>query len=233
MNSTQANGSSNSLNDKYRLGEFGENRNRSKVQQPVRSGELAGELQSLFPPLPQVSYPSRAAEKRAFEEATRSIRAPIRTMEFYANLPSTLKNIERGLAIHAGHLAQPTSSKETLVRGRITGPVAYLKLLLKEWRLKDIDAAPLLGFERDQTSEAIAILNGIRTLAGHDAKDRIRALFNINALLGDIFRDDDSKNQWLRRHHDSLEETPLKLMLSGSMEKLLVVRDFAKYTAGI
>ena len=233
MSSTQSNGSSNSLNDKYRLADFGENRNRPSVKQPARHVQPEIDLQKLFSHLPGDQDLSRATARRAFKEATLISRAPVQTLDFHTGLSSALESMELSLAVHALHFGQPASSEQVLGRGRITGPVSYLKLLLKEWRLRDIDAAPLLGFERDQASEANAILNGIRTLSGHDAKDRIRALLSINALLNDMFRDDDSKNQWLRCHHRSLYETPLSLMLSGSMEKLLIVRDFVKYIAGV
>lgn len=126
-----------------------------------------------------------------------------------------------------------SAPSEVLGRGRITGPVLYFKMLLSEWGLEDRDAASLLGFEQGQTRDAVAILNGTKTLAGHDAKDRLRALINIDTLLNDMFRDNEVSYRFLRNKNDSLNASPLEMLLSGSMEKLLIVRDFVKHLAGV
>ena len=117
--------------------------------------------------------------------------------------------------------------------GRLTGPVQYLKNLITDWQLEATDACALLGFEPAQQDDVSAIFAGRKTLSGRDAKDRIRALVVVNALLNDMYRDNVIKNEWLRETHTGLMIPPLSMILTGSMENLLVVRDFVKFSAGV
>lgn len=127
------------------------------------------------------------------------------------------------------HFRQPSEVRA----GRLTGPVQYLKNLITDWQLEVTDACALLGFESGQQEDVAAVFSGRKTLSGRDAKDRIKALVVVNALLNDMYRDNVIKNEWLRESHIGLAAPPLSMIMTGSMENLLIVRDFVKFTAGV
>ena len=78
-----------------------------------------------------------------------------------------------------------------------------------------------------------AVLTGAADLHGRDARDRIAHLFYIRQTLSSLFRDLDVENDWLREPHTLLDEQePLKLLLGGSMEDLLLVKEYVDAAAG-
>ena len=92
---------------------------------------------------------------------------------------------------------------------------------------------PLLGFEAGDTSHVAAVLQGQEELRGRDARDRITHVFRIRETLDSLFRDLKVENDWLREPHDLLEgRSPMSLLLGGSMEDLLLVRDYVDEVAG-
>lgn len=118
-------------------------------------------------------------------------------------------------------------------RGRITGPVKFVNQLLVTWRLEPTSACALLGFEPSRLTYVNDVLQGYETLAGRDAKDRIAHLFQTRKLLSALFRDEAVENEWLREPQDVLKgKTPMDLLLEGSMENLLLVREYVELVAG-
>ena len=117
---------------------------------------------------------------------------------------------------------------------RIAGPVRFVGNLLRTWRLERRDAAALLGFEKIDLPYACDVLDGRRALpAGRDAKDRIAYLFHIRRTLSGLFRDEEVENDWLRENHPLLDNrSPMGLMLEGSMEHLLLVKEYVETAAG-
>ena len=78
-----------------------------------------------------------------------------------------------------------------------------------------------------------AVLQGYETLTGRDAKDRIAHLFQIRQLLSTLFRDEAVENEWLREPQDLLKgKVPMDLLLEGSMENLLLVREYVERVSG-
>ena len=66
-----------------------------------------------------------------------------------------------------------------------------------------------------------------------DVRDRIAHLFQIRKTLSSLFRDLDVENEWLREQHTLLDgQEPLKLLLGGSMEDLLLVKEYVDAAAG-
>ena len=64
-------------------------------------------------------------------------------------------------------------------------------------------------------------------------RDRIAHLFHIRQTLSSLFRDLDVENEWLREPHTLLDDQePLKLLLGGSMEDLLLVKEYVDAAAG-
>ena len=68
---------------------------------------------------------------------------------------------------------------------------------------------------------------------GRDVRDRIAHLFRIRESLHSLFRDLEVENEWLREPHDVLEgKSPMSLMVGGSMEDLLLVKEYVDEIAG-
>ena len=118
-------------------------------------------------------------------------------------------------------------------RDRITGPIKFVNQLLATWQLEADKACNLLGIESSQLSYVKAVLQGNETLTGRDAKDRIAHLFQIRQFLSTLFRDEAVENEWLREPQDLLKgRVPMDLLLEGSMENLLLVREYVERVSG-
>ena len=118
-------------------------------------------------------------------------------------------------------------------RQRVSGPIQFVLKLLESWCLSRDDAVLLLGFDQTDNDLVRAILNGAADLHGRDIRDRIVHLFHIRATLSSLFRDLDVENEWLREQHTLLDgREPLKLLLGGSMEDLLLVKEYVDAAAG-
>ena len=116
---------------------------------------------------------------------------------------------------------------------RLTGPIMFVRILLRTWHLNQTDAIPLLGLEKADISYAKDLLSGRVTLRGRDIKDRIAYLFRIRKTLSALFRDEEVENEWLREPHDALDgQNPIDLLLEGSMENLLLVKEYVEAAAG-
>ena len=116
---------------------------------------------------------------------------------------------------------------------RLTGPIVFVRILLHTWRLGQTDAIPLLGLEETDRSYADDLLSGRVELQGHDIKERIAYLFRIRKTLSALFRDEEIENEWLREPHDALDgQNPMTLLLEGSMENLLLVKEYVEAAAG-
>lgn len=145
---------------------------------------------------------------------------------------------EWSLGLDAGHSPVPeldVASWESLTSGanRVSGPVQFVLKLLDNWRLSRDDAVPLLGFDQADNGFVKAVLTGAADLHGRDVRDRIAHLFHIRGTLSSFFRDLDVENQWLRESHVLLEDQePLNLLLGGSMEDLLLVKEYVDAAAG-
>lgn len=125
------------------------------------------------------------------------------------------------------------SAKAFPYHGRITGPVKFVNKLLATWHLEPEKACILLGFEPSRSTYVNDMLQGYETLTGRDAKDRIAHLFQIRKLLSALFQDESVENEWLREPRDVLKgKTPMELLLEGSMENLLLVREYVELVTG-
>ena len=125
------------------------------------------------------------------------------------------------------------SAERSPYRGRITGPVKFINQLLDVWHLNADLACTLLGFEPSDSAYVNDVLRGYATLRGRDAKDRIAYLFQIRTSLAALFRDESVENEWLREPQDILNgEAPMDLLLEGSMENLLLVKEYVELVAG-
>ena len=126
-----------------------------------------------------------------------------------------------------------TAAREPPDHERLSGPIWFVEKLLKTWRLELGDVVPLLGLEPSDLSYATDVFAGRATLRGRDAKDRIAYLFRIRKTLSALFRDEDVENEWLRERHEMLDDkAPMDLLLDGSMENLLLVKEYVEAAAG-
>ena len=118
-------------------------------------------------------------------------------------------------------------------KARLTGPVQFINKLLEAWQLDPEDAVPLLGREPSEWSYVSNLLNGHTPLKGRDTKDRIAYLFRIRKTLSVLFLTEQAENKWLREQHAALGgQTPMQRLLEGSMENLLLVKEFVEEAAG-
>ena len=119
---------------------------------------------------------------------------------------------------------------------RLTGPVRVLRKILTTWRLDGQAhvATTLLGLDETDDTLALNILAGRAELRGRDVKDRIVCLYQIRKTLHSLLRDETVENEWLREQHPGLDgDRPMDLMLEGTMENLLLVRDYVETIAGL
>ena len=92
----------------------------------------------------------------------------------------------------------------------------------------------MLGFEAADEALVSAILDGRTTAAGSDFKDRVAYLIQIRSTLFSLFRDEDVESEWLRESQSMLQNnTPMELLLEGSMENLLLVKEYCDEVAGM
>ena len=125
----------------------------------------------------------------------------------------------------------PTASEANLFGP--TGPLLFIQKLVGFWNLEAIDAAELLGFDRSDAGHVWMALDGRSLIPGRDLADRIAHLVAISATLRSLFRDLKVENDWLRETHEALDNrSPLSLLLGGSMEDLLFVREYVDAAAG-
>lgn len=116
---------------------------------------------------------------------------------------------------------------------RLAGPIQFISRLLELWHLEAHDAAGLLGFDPSDTDHVAAVLAGREQFRGRDVRDRISHLFWIRKTLWSLFRDIKTENDWLREPHSMLEDrSPLSLLVGGSMEDLLLAREYVDAVAG-
>ncbi len=130
-----------------------------------------------------------------------------------------------------GEQTEPQPEISEIMPGRRTGPVQFFAKLLEVWGLEDDDGAKLLGYE--QVAYVRDLLSGAASLRTRDARDRVRYLLEIRAALDELFRDEAVERDWLREIRPELDSnSPLALLLEGSMENVLLVKQFVERISG-
>ena len=105
--------------------------------------------------------------------------------------------------------------------------------LLDTWQLDPDKAAVLLGFEESGKDHVERILSGREPLYGRDAKDRVVHLLHVRGTLSALFQDREVENEWLREPRSLFhDKSPMDLLLEGSMENLLLLREYVETMAG-
>jgi hypothetical protein len=125
-------------------------------------------------------------------------------------------------------------SGSAFVPYRIPGPLQFFAKVLQFWGLSANDATSLLGYEPADQRLVEELLAGRASLRGRDAKDRIATLFRIRSLLAELFQSPDVENAWLREPRSDLgNRCPLDLLRDGSMENLLLLRQYVEHVSGL
>lgn len=160
-------------------------------------------------------------------------------MQVPISVPSTFYKLslyDDPWAEHLRRMIHINALRRKVTQPRLTGPVRVLRKILRTWKLdgQAQKVALLLGFDEDDSIHALAILAGRAALKGRDVKDRIVCLYHIRKTLHSLLRNEKVENEWLREQHPGLEgDRPMELMLTGSMENLLLVRDYVETVAGL
>ena len=119
-------------------------------------------------------------------------------------------------------------------KSNIFGPVHFINKLLESWELENSDALSLLGFEEQDFDFINDVLDGKRQIRGRDFKDRISNLLSIRTSLWIFFQDIQVENEWLREPQDMLDgQIPMSLLLEGSLENLVLVREYVDTVTGM
>ena len=140
-------------------------------------------------------------------------------------------SLETFLAVRPAEAPLITWPPAPAVARRLPGPIQFVLRLLPLWNLKQSHAAALLGFRDNEREHVAALLDGRRPPLGRDTQDRIAHLFRIHETLSSVFRDPVVENEWLRERHALLDgQSPMSLLLDGSMEGLLWVKEYVELT---
>lgn len=116
---------------------------------------------------------------------------------------------------------------------RISGPVLLLSKILTTWKISELQATHLLGMDPSDESYVAEVLAGRKSLKGRDANDRLAYLIQIRMALFAWFRDEEVENDWLREEQVALDgQVPMDLLLEGSMESLLLVKEYVEAATG-
>lgn len=135
-------------------------------------------------------------------------------------------------AFRTGWSDGPTSKRLNHKRV-LTGPILLLRKILTTWRLGEGQATRLLGLDPSDESYVTGVLGGCQSLKGRDVNDRLAYLIQIRMALFAWFRDETVENDWLREVHVALDhQVPMDLLLEGSMENLLLVKEYVEAATG-
>ncbi len=155
-----------------------------------------------------------------------------RQKEFEVQVMEKLAHMER--VQEEAFRRMPEETRSAFAPDRLTGPVQFIRKLAELWDLNTADLTAVLGFERDEERIVEGLLAGRTSLRGRDQKDRITALFRIRSLLSGLLRNPDAERTWLRTARKEFEgKSPLDLLREGSMEGLLMLRQYVEHLSGL
>jgi transcriptional regulator with XRE-family HTH domain len=149
---------------------------------------------------------------------------------------STRKQQEEVIALTQTLAAPPHAEAAEVttnspLNSSLAAPARFVMKLMETWALGDSEAARLLGLEDE--ADFRALMSGVKQLDTRDAKDRVRHLLRMREALRTLFRDIHAEREWLREPRPELDaQSPLDLLLEGSMENVLVVSQFVQWMVG-
>ena len=114
-----------------------------------------------------------------------------------------------------------------------TGPIQLFIRILKTWHLNEEQAIILLGLDPSDKDYLADVLAGRAALKGRDANDRLACLIQIRMALFAWLRDEAVEYDWLQEPQVALDDKmPMELLLEGSMENLLLVKEYVDWVTG-
>ena len=114
-----------------------------------------------------------------------------------------------------------------------TAPIRLFDRILRTWQLRASDAISLLGLEASDKGYVADVLAGRQALRGRDANDRVAYLIQIRMALFAWLGSETEENDWLRESQATLDgQVPMELLLEGSMENLLLVKEYVEAATG-
>ncbi len=126
-----------------------------------------------------------------------------------------------------------TEKNKKIQKSRPIGPIQLFNTILKTWRLDESDTIALLGLDPSDQDYAHDLLIGRKPVKGRDVKDRLAYLIQIRMTLSGWFRDEAVESEWLREPQKLLDgKAPMDLLLEGSMENLLLVKEYVQAATG-
>lgn len=129
--------------------------------------------------------------------------------------------------------SQNTENNKFFPESRPIGPIQLFDAILKTWQLDESHAIVLLGLDPDDQGYAADLLAGRKVIKGRDIKDRLAYLIQIRMTLSGWFRNETVENEWLREPQKLLDgKVPMELLLEGSMENLLLVKEYVQAATG-
>ena len=124
-------------------------------------------------------------------------------------------------------------SQQAHIDGPQPGPILLLGKILTTWRLGELQAVRLLGLDPSDGGYMADVLAGRKALKGRDANDRLAYLIQMRMALFGWLRDEEAENEWLREAHVALDDqVPMDLLLEGSMENMLLVKEYVEVATG-
>jgi transcriptional regulator with XRE-family HTH domain len=189
------------------------------------SQALGVDIGYFFEGLQSVDRPPMAtAEARVLLELARNFSSIRRRKEREEVLAVT-----RTLAGH--HNTRPDFRRSNPKTSRLAAPVRFVIKLMQLWEMADAEGAKLLGLERE--ADLRDLTSGAKQLDTRDVKDRVRHLIRMREALHSLFGNINAERGWLREPRPELDgQSPLDLLLEGSMENFLVVSQFVQWLAG-
>lgn len=119
------------------------------------------------------------------------------------------------------------------VTGTIVAPAGRIKgfrRLMEKWGFSRKDAAEILGFENEGLIGELYA--GIEKVQQRDVRDRLKLFLSLAVDLDGLYDDDHVIKQWLDQPKKLLRgKSPRELLVEGSIENLLRVRQFVQHEA--
>lgn len=112
-----------------------------------------------------------------------------------------------------------------------SAPARFASAIIDRWGLDERESCRLLGLDESEVLRLRQALGG-QAPSGRDFKERMRAIWRIFSTLESLFRDTETEKRFLRQQNDELDgKAPIDLIRGGSIEELLILRDFLDWRA--
>ena len=118
--------------------------------------------------------------------------------------------------------------RETVPKGRLTGPVLLIEQVARAWTLSMEELSKLLGYPTQRLAEEL--MRGQLTFVGdEDRADRARLLYLIHYTLSDLLVESRDERDWIRNPLPTLGNvSPLDYMVSHRIPGMVAIREYVE-----